>query len=149
MSFRKNDNQQISFNDSTFGLTERERKALDHSWAKVFADDVFPYIDEDRFSVLYSDKASRPNTPVSDPDATYREKAGRQHRGYVANIEESVSENGSIVTDYQFEKNNVSDSQMLKDHISDIGNQDEQVTLAADGAYSGIENKELAAKFQH
>ena len=43
----------------------------------------------------------------------------------------------------------VSDSQMLKDHISDIGHQDEQVTLAADGAYSGIENKELAAKFQH
>lgn len=34
MSFRKNDNQQISFNDSTFGLTEREIKALDHSWAK-------------------------------------------------------------------------------------------------------------------
>ena len=30
MSFRKNDNQQISFNDSTFGLTERERKALDY-----------------------------------------------------------------------------------------------------------------------
>ena len=35
---------------------------------------------------------------------------------------------------------------MLKDHISDIGHQDEQVTLVADGAYSGIENKELAAE---
>lgn len=62
----------------------------------------------------------------SAPDAIYREKSGRQHRGYVANIEESVSENGSIVTDYQFEKNNVSDSQMLKDHISDIGHKDEK-----------------------
>lgn len=45
-------------NDSYFGLTEREKKALERSWAKVFADDVFPMIDEDRFECLYSsDKA--------------------------------------------------------------------------------------------
>ena len=48
-----------------FHLTEREQKFLDKSWAKVFADKVFPAIDEDIFSVLYSDKASRPNTPVN------------------------------------------------------------------------------------
>lgn len=30
-----------------------------------FADEIFPAIDEERFSVLYSDKASRPNTPVN------------------------------------------------------------------------------------
>ena len=41
----------------------------------------------------------------SDPDATYREKAGRQNRGYVANVVESVGDNGSIVTDYQYDKN--------------------------------------------
>ena len=35
----------------------------------------------------------------SDPDATYREKAGRQNRGYVANVVESVGDNGVIVTD--------------------------------------------------
>ena len=55
----------MSIFDSTYGLTERERKALDRSWAKIFAEDVFPQIDEERFSVLYSDKASRPNTPVN------------------------------------------------------------------------------------
>ena len=32
--------------------------------AKIFADEIFPAIDEKLFSVLYSDKASRPNTPV-------------------------------------------------------------------------------------
>ena len=55
----------MSIFESTYGLTEREQKALDRSWAKIFAEDVFPYIDEERFSVLYSEKASRPNTPVN------------------------------------------------------------------------------------
>ena len=65
MSFVSNDSQQISLNDSTFNLTEREKRVLEKSWAKVFADKVFPAIDEKIFSVLYSEKASRPNTPVN------------------------------------------------------------------------------------
>ena len=65
MSFRPNNAQQISMFDSFSGLTQREQKALEKSWAKTFADDVFPAINEERFSVLYSDKASRPNTPVN------------------------------------------------------------------------------------
>ena len=65
MSFRANDYQQLSLNDKLMNLTEREKKALDKSWAKIFADEIFPAIDEERFSVLYSHKASRPNTPVN------------------------------------------------------------------------------------
>lgn len=65
MSFKENSCQQMSFTDSFVGLTAREQKALEKSQAKIFADEVFPAIDEKRFSVLYSDKASRPNTPVN------------------------------------------------------------------------------------
>ena len=65
MSFRANDSQQLSLFDSFNVLTEREQKALERSWAKVFAEEIFPTIDEGRFAVLYSDKASRPNTPVN------------------------------------------------------------------------------------
>lgn len=65
MSFVENNSQQISFDDSLFNLTEREQRFLNSSWAKAFSDKVFPAIDEKRFSVLYSDKASRPNTPVN------------------------------------------------------------------------------------
>lgn len=65
MSFRANDCQQLSLNDKLMNLTEREKNALDKSWAKIFADEIFPAIDEERFSVLYSHKASRPNTPVN------------------------------------------------------------------------------------
>ena len=364
MSFRQNQSQQIAFGDPFLGLTERERKALDRSWAKAFSEDIFPKINEEPFSVLYSDKASRPNTPVniiigallikemfglsddeiveslmldirfqyalhttsfeeqplsdkslsrfrvrcydyetthdkdlyhdcivdlaseiaklmkidgrirrmdstmiesnirrlsrmeliytciarlvkyldkagveldndrfghyldpddynrfiyhsrnedvdermltlledadrlleickggyddvteyqlfsrcmseqtiseeqgrrlktkedgdmdsdilqnpSDPDATFRTKAGKEHRGYIANMEESVGENGSVVTDYQFEKNNTSDSEMLKEHLEKSNVQKDKVTVVTDGAYAGTENSELAAE---
>lgn len=66
MSFVTNSCQQLSLDDSTAHLTDRERRFLDKSWGTYFADHVFPYIDEQMFSVLYSDnKASRPNTPVN------------------------------------------------------------------------------------
>lgn len=78
-------------------------------------------------------------SPV-DPDATFRTKAGKQHRGYTANVEESVGANGSIITDYQFDSNNKSDSEFLKEHLEHIGHQDEETTIVADGAYSGDEN---------
>lgn len=363
MSFKENSSQQMSFTDSFLNLTERERKALEKSWAKIFADDIFPAIDEKRFSVLYSDKGSRPNTPVnvivgaliikelfdysddelvenlmldlhlqyalhttsfseqplsdktlsrfrkrcydyetlhnedlyhdcvkdlsqsiqrimkingrvrrmdsmmiesnirklsrvellytcvarlvgtiykkdenaipesfkhyadpndfnqvmyhqrstqtedrlekiladadsllslctekydslteydllvrclseqtlveegkrrlrtrkdgslnshvlqnpSDPDATFREKAGKEHRGYAANLEETVSPEGSVITDYQYDQNTRSDSSFLKDHLKQMDRNDEPVLLVTDGAYYGDENVKLAA----
>ncbi|MCI9341688.1 MAG: transposase [Lachnospiraceae bacterium] len=65
MSFKTNDCQQLSLDGSFITLTERERKALEKSRAKIFADEAFPAIDEGRFPVLYSDKASRPNATVN------------------------------------------------------------------------------------
>ncbi len=65
MAFKENFCQQISIQDSFSNLTAREQKALEKSWAKIFADEIFPAIDESRFSVLYSNKASRPNAPVN------------------------------------------------------------------------------------
>lgn len=65
MAFVANTTQQLTLMDNTFSLTEREKRFLEKSWAKTFADKVFPAIDEKIFSVLYSDKASRPNTPVN------------------------------------------------------------------------------------
>lgn len=362
MSFKENYYEQITLTDSFSGLTSREQKALEKSWAKIFADEIFPAIDENRFSVLYSDKASRPNTPVnvivgasiikelfdysddemvenlmldlhlqyalhttsfeeqplsdktlsrfrkrcydyealygidlfhncvkdlsnkiaklmkingrvrrmdsmmiesnirklsrmellytcisklvtylakhspdiiaeelkhyadpndfnsviyhqrssdsdnrmqtllndsdklmelcksgyddvtefelcvrclseqtivedrkrrlrtkedgtmtstalqnlSDPEATFRNKAGREYRDYIANIEESVGKTGSVVTEYQFDQNIHSDSQFLKEHLQEMELQEENVTLITDGAYSGKENIDLA-----
>lgn len=67
MSFVQNriEEQQLSLFDPLSTLTEREKKFLDRSWAKYFAEFIFPKIDEIPYAVLYSDKDSRPNTPVN------------------------------------------------------------------------------------
>lgn len=364
MSFKENSYQQLSFADSFSGLTAREQKALKNSWAQIFADEIFPAIDENRFSVLYSTKASRPNTPVnvivgaliikelfdysddemvenlmldfriqyalhttsfeeqplsdktlsrfrkrcyeyetlynkdlyhdcvkdlsssiaklmgisgkvrrmdsmmiesnirklsrmeliytcisklalyihntsdsvlpddlkhyidpndfnrviyhqrstdaddrmkqlltdadkllvlcrteyqdsieyelfvrclseqtiventnrrlrtkedggmnstmlqnpSDPEATFRSKVGKEHRGYTANLEESIGSNGSVITEYQYEQNIHSDSQFIREHLERMNIQEERTVIIADGAYSGMENTQLASE---
>ena len=66
MAFVKNQRQQISLSDSTVGMTERNKRMMKKSWAEGFSVNIFPRINEDRFSVLYSgNAASRPNTPVN------------------------------------------------------------------------------------
>jgi len=66
MSFVPNNNQQASMYNPIYGLTEREMRYLQKSWAWEFSKVVFPAINEERFSVLYSDNnATRPNTPVN------------------------------------------------------------------------------------
>jgi hypothetical protein len=80
----------------------------------------------------------------SDPDATYREKAGKGHKGYTANMVGSVGMDGSIVTDYQYGQNIVSDSEFGREAIKAMGEQEEGVTIVADGAYGGTENIEAA-----
>lgn len=59
MAFKTNTCQQLSLDGSFISLTAREKKALENTWAQIFADEIFPAIDEERFSVLHSDKASR------------------------------------------------------------------------------------------
>ena len=65
MSFVRNRQDQISFQNGEYLLTGREKAMLKNSWASFFAESVFPKIDEEPFAVLYSDKDSRPNTPVN------------------------------------------------------------------------------------
>ena len=67
MSFRANDSSvnQTSILDATELMSEREKRFLKRSWAKVFAEEIFPQIDESPFAPMYSDKDSRPNTPVN------------------------------------------------------------------------------------
>ena len=66
MAFVRNQRQQISISDTANGMTERNKKMLEKSWAESFSRNIFPRINEERFSVLYSSNpASRPNTPVN------------------------------------------------------------------------------------
>lgn len=80
----------------------------------------------------------------TDPDATYREKAGKKYRGYVANVEEAVDSNGSVIVDYQFEQNIYSDSQFLQDRLAGMEQQEEGTVFVTDGAYCGESNTQAA-----
>lgn len=90
------------------------------------------------------DNPSKALLNPADPEATFRKKAGKKHRGYVGNIVESVGENGSLITDYAYEQNTYSDSQFAKDYLEDQPLYDNEVTLIADGAYSGEKNAQTA-----
>lgn len=66
MAFKPNEYQQITMEDRFLNLDERTIKFVLNSWAKSFAEIIFPAINEKRFSVLYSDNpASRQNSPVN------------------------------------------------------------------------------------
>ena len=65
MSFFTNPAQQMTLDDALFSLTARERKALENLWAKIFADELFPKIEEEPFRVLYCENNGRPNTPIN------------------------------------------------------------------------------------
>ena len=67
MSFRANNPSmnQTSMLDATALMSDREKRFLEKSWAKVFAEEIFPQIDERLFAPMYSTVDSRPNTPVN------------------------------------------------------------------------------------
>lgn len=79
----------------------------------------------------------------SDPDAAYRKKAGKEHRGYAANITETVDTNGSLVTDYQYDINTRSDVDFLRESIEKTKAADDVTAIIADGAYA---SEDLAAQ---
>lgn len=57
--------RQMPLFSSIDSLPEKILKRLEASWAVTFYDQIFVRIDEHRFAVIYSDKPSRPNTPVN------------------------------------------------------------------------------------
>ncbi len=56
---------QMPMFSSISSLPEKILKRLEASWAGTFYREIFVRIDEKVFAVLYSDEASRPNTPVN------------------------------------------------------------------------------------
>jgi len=66
MAFELNDSQQLTLSESFLNLDERTKKFVLKSWAKGFAEIIFPAINEERFAVMYSDNAaSRPISLVN------------------------------------------------------------------------------------
>ena len=80
----------------------------------------------------------------SDEDATFRRKAGKGYQGYVANVVEDCGENGSIITQYDFQTNLYPDTEFGADVIENLGPQEERTVMITDGAFASEENFKLA-----
>ncbi len=66
MAFKTNQYQQMNLFDPLYSMSERNKRFLQQSWTSDVANIVFRSINEERFSVLYSDNtATRPNTPIN------------------------------------------------------------------------------------
>jgi len=74
---------------------------------------------------------------ADDRVATYREKAGQSHRGYVANITESCDPENSLqlITKVQVEPNNIDDAQMLVEALPNLKERTDLDTIYTDGGY--------------
>ena len=55
----------------------------------------------------------------SDPEATFRYKAGGRHLGYVGNVVEAVGEKSSLVIVYDYQQNTYADNQFMKDYLNE------------------------------
>ena len=83
----------------------------------------------------------------SDPDATYRSKAGKSHKGYIGNVVETVGEAGdSLITGVSFEENIHSDSAFCKEYLENRPDNAEPEIMITDGAYGSQENQRLAER---
>jgi hypothetical protein len=96
-------------------------------------------------------KDSRDISPDSlqsayDPDATYREKSGKKHKGYVANLIETCNQDNPIqvVTDYHLAANTTSDVELLKERLPILKENMFVQDIYADGGYYGEEALQLA-----
>lgn len=81
-------------------------------------------------------------TPI-EPEATYRYKSGQHHKGYIANIVETVDEDSFFITHYSFDANIQSDVHFAYETIDRLGKQEEPTVLVADGAYDSEEARNL------
>ena len=65
MAFSSNNYEQLGFADRTLHLSRKEQRMLSDSFAGMFAEKIFPLIDEKIFMNLYSTDSARPSSPVN------------------------------------------------------------------------------------
>ena len=160
-----NDRNSVVYHESNVPQSERLRKVIDDAAAllpscreKYGQTDEYRLLEraigeqtkDDGKGGLTPKEKGEMNSSVlqnpSDPDATYRMKAGKKHRGYAANLTEAVDGNGSVVTDYQYDANTRSDASFIKEALDHVERSEETGALIADGAYSGMEIQAKASE---
>lgn len=94
---------------------------------------------EEGIRVAIEGNALKPNSlqNPSDPDATYRNKGGKGHIGYVTNVVEvrDVEKNLKLILEFDVKPNTHSDAAFGETFVQESTLSDEIDVLAMDGAY--------------
>lgn len=85
---------------------------------------------------------------VDDLDATYRKKDGVGYKGYVANVTETVDDEGglNLITKVQVEPNVTDDAAMLNDALPDLAELTNVKQMITDGGYNCADVDKTCAK---
>lgn len=79
-----------------------------------------------------------------DEEATYRTKANKEHRGYVANVVEAGEKGNTLIDNYSLKENTYSDKKFMIDYIDGRDINADKEEIIADGAYYSKDVDELA-----
>jgi hypothetical protein len=109
------------------------------------------YLEEQAVQVKTGDQLSASSLQSPDDlEATYREKAGRSHRGYVANITETCDPDNSLqlITKVQVEPNNTDDARMLVEALPNLKERTDLDTIYTDGGHGSPQADEALTEHQ-
>jgi hypothetical protein len=110
---------------------------------------VFQRFFSDNFRVVDDQVQAKANEEISagclqscdDLEATFRRKAEKEYKGYVANLSETCHPDNSmqLITSIQVAPNNREDADLLLEALPELKEHTNLETLHTDGAYSGTE----------
>ena len=107
----------------------------------------------DNFNLIENDVKAKENTEITsdclqsvdDLEASYRTKAQKHYKGYVANITETCDPENDVqlVTKVQVAPNNVDDTQLLDEALPELKERTELEMLYTDGGYGSPETDDV------
>jgi len=109
------------------------------------------YLEEQAVQVKTGDQLSASSLQSPDDlEATYREKAGRSHQGYVANLTETCDPDNSLqlITKVQVEPNNTDDARMLVEALPNLKERTNLDTIYTDGGHGSPQADEALTEHQ-
>ncbi|SNB75062.1 hypothetical protein SAMN02746019_00018510 [Thermoflexus hugenholtzii JAD2] len=120
-----------------------------HVLARVFAEHF--RLEPEGLQVKEAGERSASNLPSPDDlEATYREKRGQGHRGYVVNLAETCDPENPVqwITQVQVAPNTTDDSALLAEALPDLKARPGVDTVFTDGSYGSPKNDALLAEHQ-
>ena len=120
---------------------------LQSDYAEAPAYQILERIFGENFHVMESGVSAKKNSEITsaclqsvdDLEATYRTKAKKHYKGYVANLTETCDPENELqlITKIQVAPNNVDDGQLLAEALPNLKERTDLDTMFTDGGYGG------------